>query len=136
MKELNDDNLTRDILKKSYVELADPEFNAATMKRIVRDNWKRRVVNDFLLNILVFISIDALIWLGIRLAGMNVFDLTNRTLSLLNRILFQAGELKETVTGNHLATYLVLAVGGMAAILAILESRLSSWKKGEVGSRQ
>lgn len=129
MKELNDDKLTRDILKKSYVEFADPEFNAATMRRIVRDNRRRRLVNDFLLNIMIFISIDALIWLVMRLTGMDVFDLTNRTLSLLNRILFQAGELKETVAGNHLTTYLVLSIGGIAALLALLESRLSSPNK-------
>ncbi len=130
MKELNDDKLTREILKKSYVELADPEFNAAAMKRIVRDSRRRRFVNDFLLNIMVFISIDALLWLGMRLTGMDVFELTNRTLSLLNRILFQAGELRQTVAGNnHLATYVVLCIGGIAALLALLESRLSSPNK-------
>ncbi len=128
---LNDDKLTRDILKKSYVELTDPEFSAATMKRIVRESWRRRIVNNFLVNLLVFIAIDALIWLGLRLTGMSAFELANRSISLLNTMLFQASELKEIVAGNHLATYLVLSIGGLAALLAILESRLSSWKKME-----
>jgi len=128
MKDFNDDKLMRDILRKSYVELTDPEFDSATMKRIIRESRRRRIVNNFLLNLLVFIAIDALIWLGMQLTGMDVFDLTNRTLTLLNGILLRAGEVKETVAGNHLTPYLVLSIGGIAAILAILESRLSSWK--------
>jgi hypothetical protein len=128
MKDLNDDKLARDILKKSYVELRNPEFNASAMNRIVRESRRLRIVNNLLVNLLVFIAIDALILLGLQLTGMSALDLAYRSVTLLNRILFQASELKETVMGNYLATYVVLSIGGIAAILAILESRLSSWK--------
>ncbi len=132
MKDLNDDKLMKDILKKSYVELTDPGFDSTTMKRIVRESRRRRILSNFLVNLLVFISIDALILLGMRLTGMDVFDLTNRTLSLLYGILLRAGEVKETVAGNHLSTYVVLSIGGIAALLAILESRLNSWKNTDL----
>lgn len=128
MKDFNDDKLMRDILKKSYVELANPEFNASAMKRIVRESRKRRFVSNVLVNVLAFIAIDALILLGLQLTRMSAFDLANRSVTLLNRMLFQASDLKETVMGNHLTPYLVLSIGGIAAILAILELRLGSWK--------
>ncbi len=128
MKEFSDDKLMRDILKKSYVELTDPEFDSATLRRIVRESRKRRIVNNLLVNFLAFIAIDSIIWLSMHLTGMDVFDLTNRTLILLDGILLRAGEVKETVAGNHLTPYLVLAIGGIAALLAVLESRLGSSK--------
>ncbi len=128
MKEFSDDKLMRDILKKSYVELTDPEFDSATLRRIVRESRKRRIVNNLLVNLLAFIAIDSIIWLSMHLTGMDVFDLTNRTLILLDGILLRAGEVKETVAGNHLTPYLVLAIGGIAALLAVLESRLGSSK--------
>jgi hypothetical protein len=131
MKDLNDDNLMRDIGRKSCVELTDPEFSVVTMKRVVRESWRRRIVNNFLVNLLVFATIDALIWLGLRLTGMSPFDLANRVVALLNQAVFQASELKEAVAGNHFATYVVLSIGGIAALLAIVESRLSSWKNTE-----
>ena len=128
MKEF-DDELMRDMLMKSSVRLDNQEFTAATMKAISRESRRRRIVNSFMMNFLVFIAVDALIWLGISLTGSGVAGLVDGFVSGLNRLVFQAGQIKATVVGSDLVTYVVLIVGALAALLSVLELRIGSWER-------
>ncbi len=132
MKDLNDDKLTRDILRNSYLDLDDPEFGAATMKRIARATRRRRIFNEILLNLLVFVATDALIYLFLRATGMSVFDLAGRSAAFLDRIFARAGELK--AAGGNLATYLVVTFAGIMAIISILELSFNYWKNKKRGN--
>lgn len=133
MKDRVNDGITRDILKNSYLELTDPEFESATMKRIARQSRRRRIAGNILLNIVAFVVIDTFIFLFLKLIGLSVFDLADGSVNLLNGILSQTGQLKGTIVGNNLGTYMLLSLGGVIAILTIAEMRISSWKGGKHG---
>ena len=126
MSDLKDDREAREILKQSLLELINPDFNAATMKKIYRENRKRRIVSNLATNLFIFAVIDSLILMAVRVTGLSVFELSYRGVNLLNRVLGQAAVLKEAVSENGLVTYLVLSIGGIAALLAIIELKLNS----------
>ena len=126
MSDLKDDREAREILKQSLLELINPDFNAATMKKIYRENRKRRILGNLATNLFIFAVIDSLILMAVRVTGLSVFELSYRGVNLLNRVLGQAAVLKEAVSENGLVTYLVLSIGGIAALLAIIELKLNS----------
>ncbi len=126
MNRPENDGETREILRKSLLDLSDPEFNAVTMKRIYRESRKRRIVSNLATNLFIFAVIDTLILMAVRVTGLSVFELSYRGVNLLNRVLGQAAVLKEAVSENGLVTYLVLSIGGIAALLAIIELKLNS----------
>jgi hypothetical protein len=128
MKDLNDDKLTRDILRNSYLEPEDPDFKRAMMARIMRESRRRHILNNVLVNLMVFVATDALIYSLLRLTGLSVADLAYRSVDLLNRILFHTGQLKIPVAGNNLPTLLLLSFAGVIAILTIMELGMSAWK--------
>lgn len=119
MSNLDSDRLLKDILKNSRPELTNPGFKTATMKRIVREDRRRRIVNNILLNLFVFIATDALILLALWLSGLTVFDLADGSVKVINQLLFQVGQLKEPVVGNNLMSYLLASLGGITAMLGI-----------------
>lgn len=130
MKGSGEERVTREILMKSYLDLEDPEFSAVTMKKILRESRRRRIVDNFLVNLLAFIATDAFIWLGLHLTGINIPDIVKRTIVLFNRVFVQAAQLNGTIAVSEPAAWIVLSIGAMAALLAIAESRLGSWKNG------
>lgn len=134
MKDLSDDRATREILKNSYLELTDPEFRSATMKKIFRDSRRRRIRNNILIGLQVFVATDAIIYLLLRLAHLNVFELANRSAQLVNGIIYQAGVAKETVGGNHLAAVVLVSLAGITALFLILEFGLNTWKEHRRGA--
>lgn len=128
MNSINDDRVMKDIVRDSYLDLTDPEFNSATMKRIVCDTRRRRVLNGIFVNLLVFVAIDSLILLLLSLTGSSVADLAGEAVKFLDSILFRTGQLKAPVAASQLAAYVMLSVAGILAIFAILELRMGSWK--------
>jgi hypothetical protein len=83
-------------------------------------------VSNLATNLFIFAVIDTLILMAVRVTGLSVFELSYRGVNLLNRVLGQAAVLKEAVSENGLVTYLVLSIGGIAALLAIIELKLNS----------
>ena len=132
MKDLNDDKLTRDILRNGYLDLDDPEFTAATMKMIAHETRRRRIINEIFLNMLVFVATDALIYLLLRLTGMSVFDLSGRSAALLNDLFSRAGELK--AAGGNVATFLAVSFAGIMVIFSILELSFNYRKNRKHGN--
>lgn len=131
MNEFDEEEIAKEIIGHSRLELNDPKFEAATMKRILRESRWRKIVDNLLLNVLIFVATDAFIWLGLRLTGMNVSDLANRTAALFDNLIVQAGQVRETASVvSQPAAYVVLSIGVIVALLAIIESRLESWKSG------
>lgn len=128
MKDLNDEGATREIIRNSYVDLADPQFKAATMDKILSYNRRRRLVNAVLVNIMVFIVTDALIWLGLKLTGLGVTRLVNRAATLLDGTLLRPAPLASTIGVANIATYMFLTLCVIAAALTILEFKTNVWK--------
>lgn len=126
MKNLNIDRLTKDILKNSYLEVTDPDFNIKTMKKIVRGNRKRRILENILFCFLVFAAVDALIWLGLWLTGLDILDVAIRFGNVPHVILIHAEKLKNSIIGSAFIRYVMVSLGGLMVILMIIESRLKS----------
>ena len=129
MSETKEDRVTREILKRSVIDTIDPDFTEMMMKRIYRENRKRHIMKNLFVNFSIFAIIDTFILLAIRLTGLSALELVNASVSFLNRLLGQAGRFKEAIAGNDLAMYLVLSIGGIAALLAIIELKLNSWDR-------
>lgn len=119
MNNSDSERLIKDILKNSRMELTDPDFSSATMKRIVRVEKKRRILNDVLLDLFVFIATDALICLVLWLTGLSVFDLAEGPVKMIDQLLFQVGQLKYTVAGNNLTSYLPLSLLWIASLFGV-----------------
>lgn len=128
MKDMNDDKATRDIIRDSYLDLTDPEFSSATMERVVRSARRRRVLNNLLVNFLVFAAIDSLILLLVDLTGLKIADITGWMVDILNRILSESGQVNISVPGSRLATYLMLSFAGVMVLLAMIELRIDMWR--------
>ena len=124
MKNSNIDKLAKDILKSSYLEVTDPDFNVTTMKKILRESRKQRVLDNILLCFLVFVAVDALIFLVLWLSGLNIFELAIRLIGIPHEILLHAEKLKNSIIENAFIKYIMLSFGGIMVILMIIESKL------------
>jgi hypothetical protein len=124
MKKLNTDDLIKDILKSSYLEITDPDFNITTMKKILSEHRKQRVLENILLNFLVFIAVDTLIFLVLWFSGLNIFELANRLIGMPHEILVHAEKLKNSIIENVFIKYVMLCLGGIMVILMIIKSKL------------
>jgi hypothetical protein len=124
MNNPNIDKLTNDILKSSYLEVTDPDFNVTTMKKILHESRKQHLLDNILLGFLVFVAVDTLVFLVLWLTGLNIFDVAIRSVSVPHEILFQAGKLKNSIIANGLLKYVMLSFGALMAILMIMESKL------------
>ena len=125
-KNINIDKLTKDILKSSYLELADPDFNNTTMKKILYENRKRHILENIFLCFLAFVTVDTLIFLVLWLLGLNVFNIALQSSSMPREIFFQVGELRNSLVKNQSVMYVMLSFGGIMALLTLLESKLKS----------
>jgi len=124
MKNSNIDMLAKDILKNSYLEVTDPDFNTTTMKKILHESRKQYVLENILLSFLIFIAVDALVFLVLWLSGLNIFELIARLIGMPHEILFHAEKLKSSIIENAFIKYVLLSFGVVMAILMIIESKL------------
>jgi hypothetical protein len=129
MKNSNIDKLAKDILKSSYLEITDPDFNVTMMKKILRESRKQRVLENILLCFLVFVAVDALIFLVLWLSGLNIFELAIRLIGMPHEILFHIEKLKNSIIENAFIKYVMLSFGGIMILLMIIESKLKLLEK-------
>ena len=129
MKKLNTDDLIKDILKSSYLEVTDPDFNVTTMKKILHESRKQRVLENILLSFLIFVAVDTLIFLVLWLSGLNIFELAIRLIGMPHEILFHAEKLKNSIIENAFIKYVMLCFGGIMVLLMIIESKLKYLEK-------
>jgi hypothetical protein len=129
MKHSNIDKLTKEILKQSHLEINDPDFQKTIMKNILREHRKRRMLENIFLCILVFVAVDTLVFLGLWLTNMNIFDIAVRLVKMPHALFSQMEKVKNSILGNGLVKYVILSFGGLLAMLMILESKLSERSK-------
>ncbi len=124
MKNSNIDKLSKDILKSSCLEVTDPDFNVTTMKKILHESRKQHVLQNIFLSFLIFVAVDALIFLVLWLSGLNIFELAIRLIGMPHEILFHAEKLKNSIIENAFIKYVMLCFGGIMVLLMIIESKL------------
>ncbi len=126
MKNSNIDKLTKDILKSSYLEIADPDFTGTTMQKVLYENRKRLIFENIFLCFLAFVAVDTLIFLVLWLLGLNVFDVALRLGGMPREISLQVGELRNSLIKNATVMYVVLSFCGIMATLTLIESKFKS----------
>jgi Na+/proline symporter len=119
------DKLTKDILKNSYLEITNPDFNQTTMKRILHESRKQRILENFLLSFVVFVAVDALILLFLWLLGLNVFDVALRSGSISQELLLHIMKLKDAILHYGFMKYIFLLLILMAIVYGMTESKLN-----------
>ena len=127
-KNLSVEELTKDILKDSFMDLADDDFNAATMTKIIRGNRKYRIIENALMFFLVFLATDAFILLLMWLIGLNVFDVATAAAHAPGEILLRADKFQNSIVDHPFIEYFMLSLGGLILIFNIGELILNSWK--------
>ncbi|MFZ1977560.1 MAG: hypothetical protein WAV76_06350 [Bacteroidota bacterium] len=125
-KNSNIEMLTKEILKSSYLEVTDPDFNGTTMKKILHESRRRRILENIFLCFLAFAAVDTLIFLVLWLLGLNVFNIALQSSNMPREILFQIGELRNSLVKNEFIMYVMLSFGGIMALLTLLESKFKS----------
>jgi hypothetical protein len=118
------DRLTKDILKNSYLEVTDTDFNGTTMKRVLRESRRQRILQNFLLCFLVFVAVDALILLVIWFLGLNVFDVALRSGNISQELLLHIEKLKDSILQNGYIEYIFLLLVIIAIADWMTESKL------------
>jgi len=124
MKNSHIDKLTKEILKNSLLEVTNPDFNVTTMKKIQHESRKQRILENIFLCFLVFVAVDALIFLVLWLTGLNIFEVAHRLIGMPHQILFHAEKLKNSIIENAFIKYVMLSFGGVMLLLMLIESKL------------
>jgi hypothetical protein len=125
MKNTTMDTLTKEILKNSYLEITDPDFNETTMKNILRESHRQHVRDNIYLSFLVFISVDTLIFLILWLTGLNIFELAVRIISMPHEILSQTAQVQNSILKDGSLQYVLFSIGGIIVLLMIADT---TWK--------
>ena len=126
------DKLTKEIFKNSYLELTNPDFNAKTMKKIVHESYRRRVINSILMFASIFATVDALILLFLKFTGINILNVANGISYISTEMLDRAERLGGSIIGESFIPYLALSLGGLIVIFIVVESKLNPWKGGRL----
>jgi hypothetical protein len=115
------DRLTKDILKNSYLEVTDPDFNQTTIKRVLREDRRRRILQNILMCFFVFAAVDTLILLAIWLLGLNIFDLIVNSGSISFELFSHINVLKDSILKNDFIKYIFLLLIVIAIVDGITE---------------
>jgi hypothetical protein len=115
------DRLTKDILKNSYLEVTDPDFNQTTIKRVLREDRRRRILQNILMCFFVFAAADTLILLAIWLLGLNIFDLIVNSGSISFELFSHINVLKDSILKNDFIKYIFLLLIVIAIVDGITE---------------
>ncbi len=121
MKDLKDDAAAKELIRDSYVELTNPDFKSDTMNRIYRHARRRRILENVVVNVLAFVAIDALIWLGLKLTGVTVSGLAKNSAALLGQYFLQSVPPGHAMTGGAAVPYFFIVLFVLAAFVALLE---------------
>jgi hypothetical protein len=76
MDELHIDKFTRDMMAGSKLELTNPGFDRLVMNKIVLANQLTSVVQNTVLYVLMFLLIDALIWVLLKFMDIRITEIT------------------------------------------------------------
>jgi hypothetical protein len=125
MKNAIMDTLTKEILKKSYLEITDPDFNETTMKNILRESHRQHVRDNIFLSFLIFISVDTLIFLVLWLTGLNIFELSLRLIGMPHEILSQTAKVQNSILKDGPIQYILFSIGGIIVLLMLADT---TWK--------
>jgi len=124
MKNSNIDKLANDIMKNSYLEITDPDFNGTIMKRVLQESRKQRVLENIFLCVLVFVAVDSLIFLVLWLFGLNIFDVALRSENISQELLLHIDKFKDAILQNGFIKYIFLLFGLIAFVEWLTESNL------------
>lgn len=69
------DKLTRDILAKSKLELTNNDFSNLLMDKIRNKKRKQAIIYNIVLYFLIFISLDAILFVALKLMNIRITEI-------------------------------------------------------------
>jgi hypothetical protein len=119
----NIDRLTKDILKNSYLEVADPDFDKTIMKKVLRESRKQCILQNFLMCTLVFAFVDTIILFVIWFFRLDVFNIALWPGKISHELLLHIGKIRDSILQNGFTKYIVVWLIVIAIADLIIESK-------------
>jgi hypothetical protein len=121
MENNDTDKLTRKILENSKLEINSPDFTSNLLGKIKAENRRKTIVRQSVFYLLMFVSIDAIIWTLFKLFGVSIADI-----SLLIECISSEFANASSGKGNYLL--LSLLIQSIILLIMIGRSRFFNFK--------
>lgn len=115
------DKLTRTILANSKLEIKNPDFTFNLMDKIKAENRRKIIIRQSTFYLLMFISIDAVIWTLFKLFRVSIADI-----SLL--IESTSSEISKASSGKGNVLLLTLFIQSIILLFMIGRARFLNFK--------
>ena len=115
------DKLTRTILANSKLEIKNPDFTFNLMDKIKAENRRKIIIRQSTFYLLIFISIDAVIWTLFKLFRVSIADI-----SLL--IESTSSEISKASSGKGNVLLLTLFIQSIILLFMIGRARFLNFK--------
>jgi len=121
MENKDADKLTRTILANSKLEIKNPDFTFNLMDKIKAENRRKIIIRQSTFYLLIFISIDAVIWTLFKLFRVSIADI-----SLL--IESTSSEISKASSGKGNVLLLTLFIQSIILLFMIGRARFLNFK--------
>jgi len=121
MENKDADKLTRTILANSKLEIKNPDFTFNLMDKIKAENRRKIIIRQSTFYLLMFISIDAVIWTLFKLFRVSIADI-----SLL--IESTSSEISKASSGKGNVLLLTLFIQSIILLFMIGRARFLNFK--------
>ena len=104
------DEITKEIISNSKLELQNPEFNRIVLNIILLENQRQKTIYKVVLYAIIFLSFDVLMFLLVNLSNFIAGPLTSESGSLSNGLTFNMIVLKNLVLENSIIQYSIIVI--------------------------
>ena len=123
MDKLNNDRFAKEIMQNSRLEITTANFDQLLMRKIMAESRKRNLASNILLYILIFISVDVILFAILKLLNVNTSGLTNGLALLTNKVSFLVKTANNTFADNQVLVYAIICV---LFLFSIIKGLISS----------
>ncbi|MBT3750016.1 MAG: hypothetical protein HN936_02795 [Bacteroidetes bacterium] len=120
------DEITKEIISNSKLELQNPEFNRIVLNIILLENQRQKTIYKVVLYAIIFLCFDVLMFLLVNLSNFIAGPLTSESGSLSNGLTLNMIVLKNLVLENNIIQYSIIVI----PILIVIQ-KLVSFKAGK-----
>nr|NQU90046.1 hypothetical protein [Bacteroidota bacterium] len=124
MENSNKDNLTREILCNSKLELKNPDFNSIVMNKILIEAREPKIFHNSVFYIVIFLLMDAFIFVLFTLFNIITIKPSPETGSLVNELVMSLNALTDFILENSIIQYAIVALIALKILSRMTSSGL------------
>ena len=110
MEDLEINRITKGILSKSKLELQNPDFDQLLMNKIKSVSIRKKLFNNTLSHILMFLFIDACLLIAFKFFNISIISSSSEASSFANQILTNISTLINLIFENTIVMYTIIAI--------------------------